>query len=104
VRAIERHNGAIQVEVLRDLDLRWAIAQIVAADSDRLRPGVYDVHGEAAGEPALEAGLQRVVLVVTDRREEFRGGGSSEALEVRLTCAGAVQDLPGIQIEALRDL
>ena len=98
------HDGAVQIHVLRDLDGRIAVGQIVAADPERLGKSVVEIHRDALSHSPLERRLQRVILVVTDRSQQLGCGSAAELREVRLTGGSGAEHLSGVQIEALINL
>src|SRR6266581_8430975 len=70
LRTIEIRQAAIQVIERRRLDVRGAFFILYSGLADRLRPGVVELNLVAPGEAVTEGGLEGVVMVVGERRDD----------------------------------
>src|SRR6266516_7902453 len=93
VRAVDTHQGPVQVVELRDLDPRRVVAVVGPGIRNRLRVGVGNVRLEPMGEAPVHRNLQRVVVAASDRADEHRWCRAAEELVERSAREAAADPL-----------
>ena len=97
-------RASLRDEVVERLHLRRIVAQRVAADAERLRPGVGDVRLQTLREPSRQRRLQRIVVAPSRVAENAGRPGPPESHEQRPPRVAGADHLTGVGVHDLVDV